>query len=207
MRRIVTFNWMSADGFFSGPDGDLSWVVPDDEQRIRAAHDISQFDAAIFGRKTYELFSAFWPRALDDPQTAPDPHHPGERSREHRVIALALNAIDKLVFSTTLGVPAWTNTRVHRRFDPSAIAAMKGREGKDIIVWGSGSIVSQLAAHDLIDEYQFVICPVILGHGRMLMNDLPRPVAVERAEAQPYRSGDLMLRYERSGARGSARPR
>ena len=197
MRRIVTFDWMSADGFFSGSDGDLSWVVPDDQQSKRAAMEISRFDTALFGRKTYELFAQFWPRALDDPQTAPDPHRPGLRSHEHRVVAVALNAMTKLVFSTTLDAAPWNNSRVLRDFNPSHIAAMKRERGKDIVVFGSGSVVSQLTAHDLIDEYQFVMCPVLIGHGRPLLHDLPKRVGVTLAESQPYRSGDVMLRYVR----------
>jgi dihydrofolate reductase len=197
MRRIVTFNWMSVDGLFSGPDGDLSWVVPDDEQRRRAATDISRFDTAIFGRKTYQLFSEFWTKALDDPTTAPDPHRPGQRTPEHRVVAVALNAMMKVVFSTELARPAWSNTRVLRQFDASELAAMKRQEGKDLIVFGSGSIASQLAAHDLIDEYQFVVCPIALGQGRQLVSGLTRPVHLELVEEQRYSSGDLMLRYVR----------
>src|SRR5262245_21676657 len=149
MRRIVTFNWMSADGYFAGRNGDLSWVVPDDEQRIRAASDISTFDTAIFGRKTYELFSEFWTRALDDPLTAPDPHPPAPPPQQHRVVSVASNATTNIVFSATLAATAWNNSRVLRIFDASEIAAMKHREGKDIIVFGSGSIASLLAAHDL----------------------------------------------------------
>jgi dihydrofolate reductase len=188
---------MTADGYFAGRNGDLSWVVPDDEQRKRAASDISTFDTAIFGRKTYELFSEFWTRALDDPLTAPDPHRPGQRTEEHRIVAVALNAMTKLVFSTTLAGTDWNNSRVLRMFDASEIAAMKRSDGKDIMVFGSGSIASLLAAHDLIDEYQFVVCPVIIGEGRPLLSGLSRVIPLTLAEAQRYSSGDLMLRYVR----------
>ena len=91
MRRIVMFNWLTTDGYFAGPDGTLDWVVPEEEQAKAAARDIASFDTVLFGRRTYELFEGFWRHAADDSSTAPDPHRPGQRSGEHRTIALALN--------------------------------------------------------------------------------------------------------------------
>ena len=65
-RRIVTFNWVTADGYFAGADGDLDWVVPDGEQAKAAAGGISGFDTVMFGRRTYELFEGFWRYAVVD---------------------------------------------------------------------------------------------------------------------------------------------
>jgi len=144
MRRIVTFNWLTADGYFAGPDGNLDWVVPDEAQARAAARDIPGFDTVLFGRRTYELFEGFWRHALDDSATVPDPHRPGQRSREHRVIAVALNEMTKLVFSRTLKDVTWNQARLVRELDPREIESMKRQPGKDMIVFGSGSIVSQL---------------------------------------------------------------
>ena len=95
MRRIVMFNWVSADGYFAGPSGDLNWVVPDEEQAKMAARDISRFATVLFGRRTYEIFDVFWGHVIvDGSATVPDPHHPGRRSLEHGKIAIALNADD-----------------------------------------------------------------------------------------------------------------
>src|SRR2546428_12645951 len=62
MRRIVMFNWLTTDGYFSGPDGNLDWVVPDEEQAKAAARDIASCDTVLFGRRTYERFERFWAR-------------------------------------------------------------------------------------------------------------------------------------------------
>jgi dihydrofolate reductase len=86
-RRIVTFDWLTADGYFAGSDGNLSWVVPDDEQAKAAAAGIPHADTVLFGRRTYELFEGFWRKALQGSSTAPDPHRPGQQSKEHRAIA------------------------------------------------------------------------------------------------------------------------
>src|SRR5262245_3468213 len=118
-RRIVMFNWVTADGYFAAPDGNLDWVVPDEEQAKVAAADIPNFDTVLFGRRTYEIFEGFWGHAVVDASgTVPDPHHPGRRSREHGAVAIALNSMTKLVFSKTLQDVTWKNSRLLRALDP-----------------------------------------------------------------------------------------
>jgi dihydrofolate reductase len=201
MRRIVMFNWLTADGYFAGPDGNLDWVVPDDEQAKAAVARFSAVDTALFGRRTYELFAEFWPHALDDADatTATDPHRPGLRSREHRAIAVALNEMTKLVFSRSLSAATWKNSRILPELDPGAIAAMKREPGKDMIVFGSGTIVTQLTQAGLIDEYQLVVCPVFIGSGRPLLGDAAR-AQLQLLEAKQYPSGDVLHRYGRATA-------
>ena len=196
-RRIVMFNWMTANGYFAGADGNLDWVVPDEEQAKAAVDGIPLFDTVLFGRWTYELFEKFWKHAVDDSSTAPDPHHPGRRSREHRAIALWLNEMTKLVFSRTLKDVTWRHSRVLHALDPREIETMKRQPGKDMIVFGSGSIVSQLTQHGLIDEYQFVVCPFFLGSGRPLLSNVSTDSRLDLVEAKQYPSGDVLLRYAR----------
>jgi dihydrofolate reductase len=190
------FNWLTANGYFAGPDGNLDWVVPDDEQAKAAAADISNFDTVLFGRRTYEIFEKFWPRVVvDDAGMVPDPHRPGRRSREHGVIAIALNRMTKLVFSRTLKDVTWKNSRVVHELDPREIETMKKQAGKDMIIFGSGSIVSQLTQDSLIDEYQFVVCPVLLGSGQPFLRDVSDHLKLRLLESKQYRSGDVLLRY------------
>jgi dihydrofolate reductase len=190
------FNWMSADGYFAGPDGNLDWVVPDEEQAKAAAKSIPNFDTVLFGRRTYELFEGFWRHAVvDDSGTVPDPHHPGRRSSEHGAIAIALNTMTKVVFSRTLKEVSWRNSRLLRELDPREIETLKRQPGKDIIIFGSGSIVSQLTQHELIDEYQFVICPILLGSGQPLLGRVSKRLRLDLLDAKALPSGDVMLRY------------
>jgi dihydrofolate reductase len=197
MRRLVMFNWLTADGYFAGPDGNLNWVVPDDEQAKAAVASIATSDTVIFGRVTYERFERFWRHAVEDSSTAPDPHRPGERSREHRAIAIWLNETNKLVFSRTLKDATWKNSRLLHELDPREVEAMKKQPGKDMMIFGSGSIVSQLTQHGLIDEYQFVVCPMFLGSGRSLLTGVSKSMRLELLEARKYPSGDVLLRYAR----------
>ncbi len=117
----------------------------------------------LFGRKTYDMFESFWPKITGDAPTAPNPHAPGV-SREMKAMADWINASEKLVFSRTKKDVSWNNSQLFHELDPKAVAALKQKPGPDIMIFGSGSIVSQLTAHGLIDEYQFVVAPVAPRH-------------------------------------------
>jgi dihydrofolate reductase len=175
-RRIIMFNRVSADGYFAGPDGNLDWVVQDDAVDKAGAANIPDTDTILFGRKTYQMFESFWPNALKDADKsgARKPHATGQRSESMKDMAVWINEATKLVFSQTLKQVTWKNARLIRAFDPHDIEAMKSQSGKDMIVFGSGSLVSQLTKHDLIDEYRFVISPTLLGGGRTLLNESAR---------------------------------
>jgi dihydrofolate reductase len=195
MRRIMAFNRVTADGYFASPDGKLDWVVPEPQLDKEAGEGMSGQGAILFGRRTYEMFQAFWPHALEDPATAPDPHMPGRRSPEIRAMAVWINEAAKVVFSKTLKDVTWKNTRLLHAFDPREVEAMKKQPGPDMIVFGSGSIASQLTAHALIDEYRFVVGPVLLGSGRPLISGVPKSSRLDLLEAKTYPSGNVMLRY------------
>ena len=106
-----------------------------------------------------------------------------------------INASEKLVFSRTKKGVTWNNSQLCHELDPEAVAALKQKPGPDIMVFGSGSIVSQLTAHGLIDEYQFVVSPVLLGTGRPPIADVPKRTMLNLVEAKAYPAGNVMLRY------------
>jgi dihydrofolate reductase len=195
----MMYNRVSADGYFTSPDGKLDWVIPEPELDRSAAESIAEdgVDALLFGRRTYEMFAAFWPHALDDSKTAPDPHNPGRRGTEMRAMAVMLNETPKIVFSRTLKEVTWKNSRLVRELDPREIEAMKKQPGKDIMIFGSGSVVSELTKHGLIDEYQFVVTPVFLGTGRSPISDVPSRSKLKLVGCKQYPAGNVMLRYER----------
>jgi dihydrofolate reductase len=193
MRRINAFNRVSADGYFAKTDGDLNWTVPDDELDQQAMDGMSSTDTILFGRTTYQAFESFWPHALDD--AASDPHAAGRKSPALRAMAKWINDANKLVFSRTLKQTSWRNTRILPNFEALEIEALKRGQGKDIMIFGSGSIASLLTRHALIDEYRFVVAPVLLGTGRALIRDVPSSLCLELLEARPSRAGNVMLRY------------
>ena len=188
------FNRVTPEGYFAGADGNYqSLTVPDQEIDRAGAEGIPGTDTVLLGRRTYEIFEAFWPHAQEIPNLPP----------EALAFAIALNSMTKLVFSKTLKEVNWKNSRLLRELDPEEIRAMKAQSGKDMIVLGSGSIVSQLAQHGLIDEYQFVVSPIILGSGKPLLTGLSTSIALELKEAKAFPSGNVILRYVPRASRES----
>ena len=197
MRRIVAFNRVTADGYFAAPDGGLGWFVPDDELDAAGASRMGDVDTMLFGRRTYDLFESFWPQAVDDSPTAPDPHTDGRRTRTIRDMAVWINETPKLVVSRTRTEVPWRNSRLLPSLDGDAVRALKAEPGGSIIIFGSGTVVSQLTRDGLIDEYQFVVSPTLLGAGRPLVADVPASTRLALAECTAYPSGNVMLRYVR----------
>ena len=197
MRRIVMFNRVSADGYFASTDGALDWTVPDDTIDRAGAARMQDFDTMLFGRHTYDAFESFWPHATQDSETAGDPHSDGRHSKTLLAMANWINQTQKWVFSSSKKQVTWQNSRLFSELHPGELGALKQTPGKDMIIFGSGSLVSQLTEHGLIDEYQFIVGPVLLGAGRVPITGVTERVPLHLLEAKPYPSGNVMLRYAR----------
>ena len=197
MRRIVAFNRVSADGYFAAGDGGLQWTVPEPELDKSAADNLSGQGTIMLGRRTYEMFESFWPQAAARARggEAEDPHSPGRQSRELGAMARWIDEATKLVFSKSRKTVTWKNSRLLRDVEPREIEALKRQDGGDILLFGSGSIASQLTAHRLIDEYQFIVGPLLLGNGRPLITGVPNSVRLDLAEATAFPLGNVRLRY------------
>lgn len=191
MRRIMMFNHVAADGSFTTSDGRLDWVVQEPAIDRSAVEGMPGGDTILFGRRTYEMFESYWPHALDDSTAAPH----GRGSSENHAMAVWINSATKLVFSRTRTDVTWQHSRLLGAFDPAEVEALKRQPGKDMVIFGSGTIVSQLAQHGLIDEYHFVVSPLFLGGGRPVISGLPRNVPLTLLEATAYPSGNVSLRY------------
>lgn len=193
-RRIVMFNQVSADGFFSDPHGGLDWVVSDPEIHARAVSSMPDTDAMLFGRKTYQMFAAFWPSALRDLDAA-GPHGADRRDPGFAAMARWLNDTHKIVVSKSLKSAEWAHTEIARGLDPEQLAQLKQSPGKAILIFGSGSLVSQLSEQRAIDEYRLVVCPVLLGQGRTLLGSMAERLSLELVEAQSFKTGNVLLTY------------
>ena len=203
MRRIIAFDRVSADGYFAAADGDLSWAVPDPEHD-RGVAERTGADATrgtlLLGRRTYVMFERFWPHVLDDAAhdgsgTAPDPHAAGRRSPELLAMARWIDDATKLLVSRSRAGVTWRNSRLLRDLVPEEIEALKREPGGDIMLFGSGSVASRLTALGLVDEYQLLVSPLLLGGGRPLIDGVPRRVPLTLVEATPSRAGNVKLRY------------
>jgi len=202
MRPIIAFDRVSADGYFASADGKLDWVVPDEELDKSAGKSIGEggADTILFGRTTYQMFESFWPNALEESQNgegAEDPHRPGRKTPEMRAMAEFINNAKKIVWSHTLKTVTWQHSELIREFDPGEVEEMKQGPGKAMMIFGSGSIVSKLTEAGLIDEYHFIVNPVILGDGKKLITDVSDCKRVKLVESKAYPSGNVLLRFSR----------
>jgi len=182
MRKLIVFNLITLDGYFSGENGDISWHRVDAEFQELANAAANSGNTLLFGRKTYELMASYWPTPAglqDDP-----------------VVAAGMNASEKLVFSRTLVRADWHNARLLKGDLRDEVKKLKAGSGPDLAVLGSGSIVAQLAAAELIDEYQLLLNPVALGKGRTLFEGIGRPLAFRLTGTRTFGNGNLLLCYE-----------
>jgi dihydrofolate reductase len=161
MRKIVMLNQVSIDGYFAGPNGEIDWFVHTPEIG-HAAHAMMDPDTVILGRVTYDTFSNFWPDIADDENSSDDMR---QTSKE-------LNEMTKLVVSNSLEKVSWTNSKLITGDLINEIKVIKAGEGKDITIFGSGTIVQQLSNEGLIDEYIIQISPIVLGRGKPLFNNV-----------------------------------
>ena len=194
MRKIIVFNRVTADGYFADANGGLDWAVPDDDIDRQAADSMPRAGAMLFGRKTYDIFESYWPHAADG-----DPHAAGRRNESIKKIAEWINQAEKIVVSKSRKDVSWRGSRLLHSFDPDEIRAIKQDGGKDMMVFGSGSIVAQLSQHRLADEYRFVVSPLLLGRGQSMLRDQPLNVRLELREVKQYDSGNVLLCYAPAG--------
>jgi len=193
MSRIIVFNRVSADGYFAAADGNLSWMIPDEEIDKEAATGLPGAGTMIFGRTTYDGFESFWPTVVDQ-ASAPDPHTPGRQSQDLGRMARWIHESKKIVYSKKRKDVTWKNSELVREFDPRQVETWKRDLKGDIMVFGSGTIVTLLTKHRLVDEYHFIVAPVFLGDGKSLIRGGELSF-LKLLEAKAYPSGSVKLRY------------
>jgi dihydrofolate reductase len=182
MRKLRVYESISVDGYFCDAQGDMSWAhaSPDDgEFSSWVAENAASGGDLLFGRKTYQMMESFWPTA--------------QAFRAMPEVASGMRDANKYVVSRSLS-PTWENTRVLGGELTSAVRNLKAVAGPDITVLGSGSVVEALGEAGLVDEFQFVIVPIVLGAGRRLLSSRCKLRLVEHRAF--VTSGHLMLLYE-----------
>lgn len=185
MRKIIVFNMVSLDGYFADSNGNIGWHTVDDEFNDYAISTFDGLDTILFGRETYQLFESHWPAALTDPNT----------SDKDRVIANMINNASKVVLTKTLDTVPWKNSRIMRDITLEEITELKSAPGKDIVIYGSGSVVNQLTSIRQIDEYRLMVAPVILGKGRQMFDDVPQTDLQLKSARTFEGTGNVLLTY------------
>ena len=182
MRDLIVTENITLDGVVDASEG---WFAPADDD-----HDTSDIvaaiaeqrdaaDAFLVGRLTFEQMRGYWPHQTDDTTGVAD----------------YLNRVSKYVVSSTLDEPAWEPTTVLRGPLRDDIQALKAQPGADIVTTGSVTLVHDLIAHGVVDEYRLFVYPVVIGRGRRLFADATGVPPLELVETRPFRSGVVLLRY------------
>jgi len=185
MGQIVVFNSVSLDGYFTDAKGEMSFArnyKQDAEWDAFLSSNARGEATLLFGRITYELMVSFWPTPLAAEQM-PD-------------VAAAMNNLPKIVFSRTMNEASWKNTRLVKDDLAGEIRRLKQGDGEDMVIFGSGSIVSQLAPEGLIDEYQIVLDPVALGKGRTMFDGIKEKLPLKLTKTRTFGNGNVLLWYE-----------
>jgi dihydrofolate reductase len=193
--QLTSTMFLSVDGVYQGPGGpgeDRSggfdrggWLVPHfDEQTGEFMNSVFQnVDAFLLGRRTYDIFAASWPKATD-------PNDP---------VATKLNTLPKYVASTTLKDPEWANTTVIEGDVEAAVRDLKGREGRELQVHGSGELVRFLLENELVDRLNLLVFPVIVGAGRRLFPESGLATGLALDESRTTPSGVTISVYRPTG--------
>jgi len=186
VRRLIVQEFVTIDGLAAGPNGEVDFipaatvgdsVVADNQMRF-----IDTVDTIVLGRVTYEMFAGYWPTATGDDKPFAD----------------KLNATPKIVFSRTLDrAPwgSWDEATISREDPRDEIPRLREREGKDLVVWGSLTLVRSLTEAGLVGEFQLWLLPTVLGAGRPLFTEGLGSIDMELLEARTSEKGAALLRY------------
>lgn len=181
MRKLVFSINMTLDGYIDHTAG-----IADDELHERASELIKTADIILFGRITYQLMAEFWPTAPSDPSLSPSV----------KEFAKTINGIQKIVYSKTLENVSW-NTKILREIDPVEIKEMKNSPGKSILLGPGPDVARTFMKFDLIDEYRFVMHPIILGKGMRLFAETDKRTDLLLVDQYTLQSGVVELVFQR----------
>lgn len=186
MRNVILQEFVSLDGLAAGPNG-VDFVpvstAGDRSFGARQMEFIDSVDTMLLGRVTYQMFAGYWPNV---------------ESGDDKPFADRLNAMPKVVFSRTLERAPWgkwDNARVSRNSPVDEVKKLKQASGKDMVLWGSLSVAQSLMDEGMIDEYQLIVCPVVLGSGRPLFGDRIDALNMQLLNTRSFDRGAVLLSY------------
>ena len=192
MRKLIVQEWVSLDEVVQAPGSpneDKSggfkhggWHLPyfDDMSRNWVVENLTGAGGYLLGRRTYENFAGHWPNA----------------SAEEQVLAQPLNTRPKYVASTTLTDPlAWQNSTVLKGNVATAVAALKQKDGGNLLVIGSPKLLQSLIAHDLVDEFRMMIDPLVVGSGKRIFGDHGALRPLRLVDSRVTTTGAILATY------------
>lgn len=178
MRNLIVTEYLTLDGVFEEP-GQWSFDYWSEEAMLYKRDELFSSDVQLLGRVTYEGFAKAWP-------SMPDTGDFGER----------MNSMPKYVVSTTLTRADWQNSTIISKNVVEEIQQLKKQPGQNILVAGSGKLVHTLMKHQLVDEYRFMVHPVVLGSGKRLFTEGTEKVQLKLVATRAFKTGIVILHYQ-----------
>jgi dihydrofolate reductase len=187
MKKMIVSMNVTLDGYLSGPNHNLEWHFqywsPDMGNRL--AIELSKADTILLGRNTYQAMAQYWPMKSCDLLCA----------RDELAMADMMNSFRKVVYSKTLSSADWHNSTIIKGSISKEIGKLKQTHGRDIIVYGSGRLVSALMQLGLVDEYQLWVHPVLLGTGTHLFSKIKYSTGLQLMGTTTFQSGVVLMDY------------
>ena len=184
MRPLTVFNNVTLDGYIADAKSDMSWAYQsptDAEWNAFVSANAQGGGALLFGRVTYDMMASYWPT-------------PAAKAAMPAV-AEGMNRMPKYVFSRTMSKAPWQNTTVLKGDLTAAVRKLKGEPGPGIVILGSGSIVAQLTQAGLIDAYQVVVHPVVIGKGKTMFEGVTKTLRLQLTDCRAFKNGNVVLSY------------
>jgi dihydrofolate reductase len=177
MSKVVVTEFLSLNGVMENP----AWTFPywNDEIAKAKFDELFASGAHLLGRITYQGFAEAWPSRKDE-----------------QGFADRMNSLPKYVVSTTLENATWQNSTIIRANPTDEIRKLKAQPGQDILVAGSATFVQFLMENQLVDEYHFLVYPIVVGSGKRIFKDGMSNVPLKLIESRSFSSGVVLLRYE-----------
>lgn len=193
MRKLIAITHVTLDGIMQSPGGPEEdprggftqggWIMPFFDEALDEALDeiISREFDLLLGRRTYEIFAAYWP-------------HAGDNS-----IAKAFNKARKYVVTNSLDRFDWVNTHRMSGDGVGQVRRLKASDGPELHIWGSSELLQTLIAAELIDEFRVWVFPLVLGKGKRLFENGVPPLGLTLVESRSTFKGVLLNTYHPSG--------
>lgn len=177
---------VSLDGFVAGPNGEMDWILIEDDIFESAENRTKEADLALYGRRTYQLMDSYWPTAADQPNAT---WHDISHSKWY-------NSVRKVVVSSMLTASGAKNTTIINVNLPEEVRKLKSEEGKDIIMFGSPTLAHTLMEENLIDDFWLLINPILLGQGIPLFQSNKQHTNLKLVDSKVFASEVVCLHYK-----------
>ncbi len=182
MGKLISFTFITLNGFFKGLNEDVTWHIHGGEEAEYSAENLKSGNTLLFGRVTYEMMATFWPTPMAF-ELFPE-------------VAQGLHDATKIVVSRTLTATNWANTKIMGGDLMEEVPQLKQSSASDITLLGSGSILTQLLEARLVDELQIMLDPVVIGQGTPIFDQLNPKVELTLIKNRPFKNGVMLLYYK-----------